>query len=189
MESVMEKNQARIRDQEWKKSSKDPGYEHSGFYFWELSNSVSYLNSFTRIRIKDLVNPVAKFSGLWQPNAGVDFISPVRIYEFGCWIRDGKNKSGISIPDPQLWYKGVQWTPIFFCIRIFAIFLVMPVREQLLYNERISKVCLSANRRSVFRIRIRIGSVFNRTIGSGSGSVIWIRIRIRIQEGKNDPQK
>jgi hypothetical protein len=36
-------------------------------------------------------------------------------------------------------------------------------------------------------IRIRIGSVFNRTIGSGS--VIWIRIRIRIQEGKNDPQK
>ncbi len=36
-------------------------------------------------------------------------------------------------------------------------------------------------------IRIRIGSVFNRTIGSGS--IIWIRIRIRIQEGKNDPQK
>jgi hypothetical protein len=34
-------------------------------------------------------------------------------------------------------------------------------------------------------IRIRIGSVFNRVCGSGSGSVF----RIRIQEGKNDPQK
>ncbi len=37
------------------------------------------------------------------------------------------------------------------------------------------------------RIRIRIGSVFNRVCGSGS--VFGIRIRIRIQEGKNDPQK
>ncbi len=36
-----------------------------------------------------------------------------------------------------------------------------------------------------FRIRIRIGSVFNRASGSGSG----FGIRIRIQEGKNDPQK
>ncbi len=34
---------------------------------------------------------------------------------------------------------------------------------------------------------IRIGSVFNRVCGSGSGSVFGIRIRI--QEGKNDPQK
>jgi hypothetical protein len=36
-----------------------------------------------------------------------------------------------------------------------------------------------------FRIRIRIGSGFNRVNGSGSG----IGIRIRIQEGKNDPRK
>jgi hypothetical protein len=35
------------------------------------------------------------------------------------------------------------------------------------------------------RIRIPIGSGFNRVIGSGSGFGIWIRI----QEGKNDPQK
>jgi hypothetical protein len=35
------------------------------------------------------------------------------------------------------------------------------------------------------RIRIPIGSGFNRVCGSGSG----IGIRIRIQEGKNDPQK
>ncbi len=34
-----------------------------------------------------------------------------------------------------------------------------------------------------FRIRIRIGSGFNRASGSGFG------IRIRIQEGRNDPQK
>ncbi len=39
--------------------------------------------------------------------------------------------------------------------------------------------------KSGFKIRIRIGSVFNRT--SGSGSVFGIRIRI--QEGKNVPQK
>ncbi len=39
--------------------------------------------------------------------------------------------------------------------------------------------------KSGFRIRIRIGSVFNRA--SGSGSVFGIRIRI--QAGKNDPQK
>jgi hypothetical protein len=38
---------------------------------------------------------------------------------------------------------------------------------------------------SGFRIRIRIGSVFNRA--SGSGSVFGIQIRIK--EGKNDPQK
>ena len=38
-----------------------------------------------------------------------------------------------------------------------------------------------------FRIRIRIGSVFNRASGSVSGSVFGVRIRI--QEGKNDPQK
>ncbi len=35
------------------------------------------------------------------------------------------------------------------------------------------------------RIRIRIGSVFNRAGGSGFG----FGIRIRIQEGKNDPQQ
>jgi hypothetical protein len=66
-----------------------------------------------------------------------------------------------------------------FFLRFFAFyFLNVHLRQSSkikIYNE------------AGFRIRIRIGSVFNRV--SGSGSVFGIRFRIRIQEGKNDPQK
>ncbi len=52
-------------------------------------------------------------------------------------------------------------------------------------NVYISLFWLCILGKAGFRIRIRIGSVFNRA--SGSGSVFGIRIRI--QEGKNNPHK
>ncbi len=93
----------------------------------------------------------------------------------------------IEPSSPRVWWRGywrMNWKyGLTLCTELFSI--CWPWGGEIFLHLLLFS--LKSGFRIRIRIRIRIGSVFNRTIGFGSGSVIWIRIRI--QEGKNDPQK
>ncbi len=96
----------------------------------------------------------------------------------------------MSVTGHKTWYKSLFKSLEFWFVCYFGPFsLLLDPNLHSLYRSgsRRAKSMQSADQccGSGSGIRIRIGSVFNRTIGSGS--VIWIRIRI--QEDKNDPQK